>query len=60
LKKSLHSEVKGEMSTTHNAKMLQLQLQARDNEIRRLKMELLLQNVNSGSTRKKQMFESDV
>ncbi|XP_060566792.1 uncharacterized protein LOC132725635 isoform X2 [Ruditapes philippinarum] len=60
LKKSLLSEVKGEMSTTQNAKMLQLQLQARDNEIRRLKMELLLQNVNSGGTRKKQMFESDV
>jgi hypothetical protein len=48
------------MSTTQNAKMLQLQLQARDNEVRRLKMELLLQNVNSGGTRKKQMFESDV
>ncbi|XP_053385662.1 uncharacterized protein LOC123538351 [Mercenaria mercenaria] len=60
LKKSLLSEVKGEMSTTQNAKMLQLQLQARDNEIRRLKMELLLQNVNSGGTRKKQLFESDV
>jgi hypothetical protein len=60
LKKSLLSEVKGEMSTTQNAKMLQLQLQARDNEIRRLKMELLLQNVNSGGTRKKQMYESDV
>jgi hypothetical protein len=60
LKKSLLSEVKGEMSTTQNTKMLQLQLQARDNEIRRLKMELLLQNVNSGGTRKKQMFESDV
>lgn len=60
LKKSLLSEVKSEQSTTQNAKMLQLQLQARDNEIQRLKMELLLQSMNAGETRKRQMLESDV
>jgi hypothetical protein len=60
LKTSLLSEVKSEICDTQNTKMLQLQLQAREAEIRRLKMELLLQNVGTGRTRKIQTLESDV
>ena len=60
LKSSLLAEVMGELSTSSNSKMLQLQLQARDNEIQRLRMELLLQSVESGNTRKKLLLESDV
>jgi len=60
LKTSLLSEVRSEIDDSQNLRMLQLQLQARENEVRRLKMELLLQSVNSGATRRKQMFESDV
>ena len=60
LKTSLLSEVRSEIDDSQNLRMLQLQLQARENEVRRLKMELLLQSVNSGATRRKQMLESDV
>ncbi|KAL4224883.1 hypothetical protein ACF0H5_015579 [Mactra antiquata] len=59
-KKGLLSDVRREISETQNAEMLKLQLQARENEVKRLRMELLIQNVSIGQTRKKQVFESDV
>ncbi|XP_052234698.1 uncharacterized protein LOC127847111 isoform X3 [Dreissena polymorpha] len=61
LKTGLLSEVHREVETpTQNKRMLELELQARENEVRRLRMELLLQSVNTGGTRRKQVFESDV
>jgi len=61
LKKGLLTEVRSEaVITEQNTKMLELQLQAKENEVRRLRMELLLQSVNTGTSRRKQVIESDV
>ena len=51
-------EVRAEVSS--NTSWLQQQLHAKDSEIHKLKTEMFLQNLKSGTTRKKQYFESDV
>ena len=58
LKEALVDEVRSEVN--NNTKWLQDQLQSKDSEIQRLRTEMFLQNLKTGTTRKRQYFESDV
>lgn len=58
LKEALVGEVCSEVNK--NMKWLQDQLVLKEKEVQRLTMEMFLQNVKTGATRKRQYFESDV